>query len=66
MNSPEETSDQTPMTDDVLLRAERPRDKEAQRRDRTARQAVEVHGTDVEPGQEMTDTPRAGTTEPPD
>jgi hypothetical protein len=27
---------------------------------------VEVHGSDVQAGPEMTDQPRAGTTEPPD
>lgn len=27
---------------------------------------VEVHGTDVQPGPDVTDQPRAGATEPPD
>jgi hypothetical protein len=66
MNRPDENNEQTAMTDDVLLRPERRRDDNEQRRDRTARQSVEVHGTDVEAGPETTDTPRAGTTEPPD
>ena len=66
MNQPEENREKSPKTDAVLMPDKEDRATQPRRRPGGARQVVEVHGSDVQPGPEMTDQPRAGATEPPD
>jgi hypothetical protein len=66
VNQPEESREKSPKTDAVLMPDKEDLATQRRRRPDQPQQAVEVHGADVQPGPEMTDQPRAGTTEPPD